>query len=112
MANYIKVSAAGTDAERSTCGFRQRLLKRDDGAPASITVLTTDNARPHYHKVTHEYYYIMEGTGVLHIDGEVVPVEAGDCVWIKPPAMHHAEGELKSIIVGVPPFSEEDLFFS
>ncbi len=113
MANtesYVKVSADAQAQERSICGFRQRLLKKDDGAPASITRLRTFEALPHWHRQSDEYYYVLQGKGCLIIDGESVPVEAGDCVWIRPGHMHHAEGDLESLIIGVPPFDAEDVF--
>ena len=109
--NYLKMSVEDAETERSTCGFRRRLLKSDHGAPASVTVLTTHDARPHWHKTTHEYYYVLKGTGKIVIDGEDVPVKAGDIVWIKPPAKHMAEGELESLIIGVPAFHADDMFF-
>lgn len=108
---YMKISADAIHPERSTCGFRQRLLRKDDGAPASITRLRTEDARPHWHRLTHEYYYILSGDGHLVIDGEMVPVAPGDCVWIQPLHMHHAEGDLESLIIGIPPFDPEDMFF-
>lgn len=106
---YKKVSADAQEKERSICGFRQRLLKKDDGAPASITRLRTFDAQPHWHEHTDEYYYILNGSGRLIIDGEPVDVQAGDCVWIKPGHMHHAEGDLESLIIGIPPFVIEDV---
>ena len=108
---YKKVSRNTVETERSTCGFRRRLIKKDDGAPASVTCLKTSDATPHWHKHTHEYYYVMQGRGKLVIDGEEVPVAAGDCVWIKPGAFHHAEGELESLIIAVPAFAPDDIFF-
>ena len=108
---YVKISAEAQLEERSTCGFRQRLLTRDDQAPASVSRLRIDNAKPHWHEHTHEYYYILNGSGTIHVDGEAVPVSAGDCVWIKPGHMHHAEGDIESLIIGIPPFSEDDLHF-
>lgn len=108
---YVKISSEGIAPERSTCGYRQRILKKADEAPASITRLKTDNATPHWHKITHEYYYILRGEGTLVIDGEAVPVQAGDCVWIQPGAMHHATGDLESLIIGIPPFDPSDLYF-
>lgn len=108
---YVKISAEGQPTERSTCGFRQRLLKKDDHVPASITRLRVNDARPHWHKCTHEYYYILDGTGSIHIDGETVPVKPGDCVWIKPGHMHHAEGDIESLIIGIPPYDPDDTYF-
>lgn len=107
---YVKVTADAQTRERSICGFRQRLLKKDDGAPASITRLKTFDAQPHWHKKTDEYYYILNGSGKLVIDGVDVPVEAGDCVWIKPGHVHYAEGDLESLIIGIPPFDYDDVF--
>lgn len=107
---YVKVSGANVPEERSTCGFRQRLLKKADGAPASVTRLQTDNAEPHWHRYTHEYYYVLRGAGKLVVGGEEVAIEAGDCVWIKPGYMHHAEGDLESLIIAVPAFDPTDMF--
>lgn len=108
---YVKVTTADRAPERSTCGFRQRLVLKADGAPASLTRLKTDNATPHWHAHTHEYYYVLQGEGTIVIDGEEIPVSAGDCVWIKPRHMHHAVGDLESLIVAVPAFDPADMFF-
>ena len=110
--SYKKITGHAVDSERSTCGFRRRLLKKDDGAPASITYLKTHEAVAHGHRKTHEYYYVLEGAGALVVNGEQVPVEAGDCVWIKPGALHHAEGDLTSLIIGIPPFDPDDVFYA
>jgi len=107
---WAKVSADAVEKERSTCGFRQRLFKKDDGVPASITRLKTDRAQAHWHRHTHEYYFVLVGEGRLIIDGDEVPVGEGDCVWIRPGAMHHAEGELESLIVAMPAFDPADMF--
>lgn len=110
QAGYVKVSAEQQERERSICGFRHRLLKKDDGAPASLTRLKTFEAQPHWHKISHEYYYVLEGAGHIVIDGAKVEVSAGDCVWIRPGHIHHAEGDLESLIIGIPPFDAEDVF--
>ena len=109
-AKYTKASARDIAPERSTCGFRQRLITKDHGAPASVTYLKTHDAARHWHTRTHEYYYVVEGAGALVIDDERVPIEAGDCVWIRPGAKHHAEGELTSLIIAVPAFEPDDIF--
>ena len=107
---YKKVSSETVETERSTCGFRRRLLKKADGVPASVTRLKTNDATPHWHAHTHEYYYVLQGSGKLVINGEDVPVTDGDCVWIKPRAFHHAEGDLESLIIAVPAFDPSDMF--
>ncbi len=108
---YLKVSGDHIEPERSTCGFRQRLLKKDDGCPASLTRLKTYDARPHWHEKTHEYYYVLAGSGKIVIDRDEVRVQAGDCIWIKPGARHHAEGDLESLIIAIPAYDPQDTFF-
>ncbi len=108
---YEKRSVQAMASERSTCGIRQRLFTRDDGVPASITYLTVDDAKSHWHGHTHEYYYVLEGEGALVLDGERVPVVAGDCVWIKPEARHWAEGAITSLIIAMPALDPADIFF-
>jgi len=107
---YEKRSVQAMASERSTCGIRQRLFTKNDGVPASITYLTVDDAKPHWHGYIHEYYYVLEGEGALVIDGERVPVAAGDCVWIKPGAHHYAEGSITSLIIAMPAFDPADMF--
>ena len=106
---YRKVAADDQDSERSICGFRQRLFRKEDDSPASLTRLRTDQAQPHWHRHTHEYYFILAGTGFLRIDGEEVPVQPGDCLWIRPGHVHQAVGNLETLIVGVPPFDYDDV---
>lgn len=109
---YTKFTEGGAATERSTCGFRTRIWKAEDGVPASVSRLKFDNAKPHYHETTHEYYYVLAGKGAIIIDGERVPIKPGDSVWIRPGAVHHAEGDgLESLVIGIPPFSSDDIFF-
>ncbi len=105
---YVKVSVEKQRQERSICGFRQRLFKKEDGGPTSITRLHTDNAQAHYHRKTDEYYYILSGEGALRIDGEEIPVAPGDCLWIRPGHVHQAIGDFEALIICVPPFDHAD----
>lgn len=109
---YEKRSVNEMKGERSTCGIRQRLFTKDDGAPASITYLAVDDAKSHWHKYTHEYYYVLEGEGALFIDGERVAIAPGDCLWIKPGVRHYAEGAITSLIVAMPALDPADIFYA
>ena len=106
---YLKINAETQDTERSICGFRHRLLKKEDGVPTSVTRLRTDNAQAHWHRYTHEYYYVLSGEGAILIDGEEVPVKEGDCVWIRPGHVHQAIGVFDTLIMGSPPFDYDDV---
>jgi mannose-6-phosphate isomerase-like protein (cupin superfamily) len=43
---------------------------------------------PHYHRVTEEIYYLLEGQGRMRIDDEEHDVGPGDAIAIPPGARH------------------------
>ena len=96
--------------ERSTCGFRKRLFTADDGPSLSVSYVAINDAKPHYHKTTTELYYVLEGKGTLELDGKAVPVSAGSAVLIRPNVRHRATGDIVALVVGNPPFHQDDLF--
>lgn len=108
---YVKISEETQGEEASTCGVRKRLFKKDDGVPMSVSRLRIQDARPHWHKHTHEYYYILQGAGVLVIDGDRVPVRPGDCIWIQPGHVHHAEGDIETLVIACPAYDPADTHF-
>ena len=56
--------------ERSTCGWRHRLISREDTDVAAWAhAVDIDGAKPHYHKVGTELYYVLEGEGSVVLDG-------------------------------------------
>jgi len=68
-------------------------------------------ARTHYHKKLTEIYYILEGTGQMELDGELVVVGPGSTVLIKPGCRHRAIGKMRIINVPVPAFDPDDEWF-
>ena len=42
---------------------------------------------PHSHP-THEFYFLMEGEGIMIIEGEARPVKPGDLIYIPPDHVH------------------------
>ena len=42
----------------------------------------------HYHKLSEEFYFILEGQGTMEIDGETRSVSPGDAILIPPNAWH------------------------
>lgn len=77
------------------------------GAEVSINVLPAGASVPfvHSHKQNEEIYAILEGKGVVEIDGEKVEVKAGDWLRIAPSAKRRffaaAEQAVKYICVQV-----------
>lgn len=107
---YIVRHLADISEERSTCGFRKRLITVEDDSPLSASYVAINDATLHYHKKTTELYYVLEGEGTLELDGQAIPVSAGSAVLIRPTVRHRATGNIVALVVGNPPFHHEDLF--
>lgn len=100
--------------ERSTCGWRHRLLSREDAPlnPAAWAhAVDIDGARPHYHRRSTELYYVLDGEGTVTLDGAVHPVRRGSIVHIPPGVVHGAQGRMRVLVIGIPDIAEDDLFF-
>ena len=70
-----------------------------------------DASQPHRLSST-EVYFILEGSGIMQIDGERRQVGPGDCVYIPPLATQHienrGEGDLVFICIVDPAWRKED----
>lgn len=68
----------------------------------------------HYHKLSEEFYFILEGDGTMEIGGETRAVRVGDAVIIPPGAWHQitAGSELVFLCCCAPPYAHEDTYFS
>lgn len=98
--------------ERSTCGWRNLLISRqDEGVAAWVHAVDIDGAKQHYHKIGTELYYVLEGKGIVILDGDEHAVKQGSIVHIPPGVVHGAVGRMKVLVVGIPDISDEDLYF-
>ena len=98
--------------ERSTCGWRDRLISREDSNVTELVhAVDIDGAREHYHKVATELYYVLEGEGDVVLDGEPVSVSKGSLLHIPPGVVHGARGKMRVLVVGIPDMSDDDLFY-
>lgn len=100
--------------ERSTCGWRDRLISREDaglGPAAWAHAVDIDGARLHFHKRATELYYVLEGEGVVVLDGVDHAVRKGSLVHIPPGVVHGARGRMRVLVVGIPDIADDDLFF-
>ena len=68
----------------------------------------------HYHKLSEEFYFILEGGGTMKVDSESRRVGAGDAIVIPAGAWHEivAERELVFLCCCAPPYAHEDTYFS
>ena len=68
----------------------------------------------HYHKLSEEFYFLLEGEGTLEIEGEKREVSVGDCALIPPGAWHQifAKTDLRFLCCCAPPYSHDDTYFA
>jgi mannose-6-phosphate isomerase-like protein (cupin superfamily) len=102
-----------TPRERSTCGWRDRLISREDIdlAPAAWAhAVDIDGAKLHYHKRSTELYYVLDGEGVVLLDGVEHAVRKGSLVHIPPGVVHGAKGRMRVLVVGIPDIADDDYF--
>ena len=98
--------------ERSTCGWRDRLISREDSNVAAWAhAVDIDGAREHYHKRSTELYYVLDGEGVVLLNGDEHPVRKGSLVHIPPGVVHGAKGRMRVLVVGIPDIADDDLYF-
>lgn len=100
--------------ERSTCGWRHLLISRQDrdqNVAAWVHAVDIDGAREHYHKRSTELYYVLEGEGMITLDGVEHAVRQGSIVHIPPGVVHGAKGRVRVLVVGIPDIADDDLFF-
>lgn len=102
-----------TPRERSTCGWRDRLISHEDIelSPAGwVHAVDIDGAKLHYHRRSTELYYVLEGEGSVVLDGEEHPVSRGSLVHIPPGVVHGARGRMRVLVVGIPDIADDDYF--
>jgi mannose-6-phosphate isomerase-like protein (cupin superfamily) len=91
------------------CGFSRRAFATPDNALATVhCVEIREDAQRHYHKNMTEIYVILEGEGVMELDGDRVPVRPMSTIFIKPGCRHRAVGKMKIINVAIPAFDPND----
>ncbi|MDP0490149.1 MAG: cupin domain-containing protein [Verrucomicrobiota bacterium JB023] len=80
---------------------------------AEATVPAGTATERHYHKVSEEFYFILEGTAEMEVDGEKVDVGPGDAVAIPPGAWHQITGktEVRFLCCCAPPYAHDDTYF-
>jgi mannose-6-phosphate isomerase-like protein (cupin superfamily) len=80
---------------------------------AEATVPAGGATQRHYHRLSEEFYFILEGSGRMEIDGEVRAVGPGDAILIPPGAWHQitAEDPLRFLCCCAPPYAHDDTYF-
>ncbi|MFD0895002.1 cupin domain-containing protein [Luteolibacter ambystomatis] len=80
---------------------------------AEATIPAGGATERHYHRASEEFYYLLEGRGIMEIDGESREVAPGDAILIPAGAWHQitAVEPLRFLCCCAPPYAHEDTFF-
>ncbi len=81
---------------------------------AEATLVAGAATERHYHKASEEFYYVLEGCGLMEIDGEEREVGAGDAILIPAGAWHQitAAEAMRFLCCCAPAYAHEDTFFA
>lgn len=95
------------------CGQSTRIVTAADGLGCSFHVTEIRDSVLHYHRKSAEVYYVLSGTGLMELDGELIAVEPGMVVTIEPRTRHRlvSPGGVRTIVIAVPPFDADDEYF-
>ncbi len=81
---------------------------------AEATLLPGGATERHYHRASEEFYFILEGSGEMEIDGARQTVGPGDGILIPAGAWHQITSgseTLRFLCCCAPPYSHDDTFF-
>lgn len=116
--NPLSAQAPFTTKDGSTI---RSILDRTN-APVELQSLAEATLPPgcatqrHYHKVSEEFYFILEGVGLMELDGETRAVTSGDAILIPRSAWHQITNQgdqtLRFLCCCAPPYAHEDTYFS
>jgi mannose-6-phosphate isomerase-like protein (cupin superfamily) len=110
--NYMVTQLDAVEPVRCPCGFARRGFATPDNNVATIHMVDIQqDSRVHYHKKMTEIYLVLEGEGVMELDGDRIPLKPMTSVFIKPGCRHRAVGKLKIINVPIPAFDPHDEWF-
>ena len=112
MKNYVVSQLDEIPPARCPCGVTRRAFATPDNPVATLHLVDIQaDARTHYHKRLTEIYLVLEGTGHMELDGDVIPVKPLTSIFIKPGCRHRAIGDLKIVNIPIPAFDPEDEWF-
>ncbi len=69
----------------------------------------------HYHKVSEELYFILEGKALMEMNGDTREVQPGDGILIPPGVWHQitasSDQNVTFLCCCAPPYAHEDTYF-
>lgn len=83
---------------------------------AEATLPPGTGTERHYHQISEELYFLLEGTGLMEINGTIRAVTPGDAILIPPGAWHQitatGPAALRFLCCCAPPYDHSDTYFA
>jgi mannose-6-phosphate isomerase-like protein (cupin superfamily) len=109
---YQSVQLTDISPVRCPCGMARRAFTDVPDSPASIHLVRIEtDARIHYHKRQTEIYVVIEGSGHIELDCDLIVVEPMTAVLVRPGCRHRAVGTMTILNLVIPPFDPQDEWF-
>lgn len=110
---YVVRHVATAPTVPCPCGESTRPLTSADTPACSLHVTSIRDSILHYHRETTEVYYVLEGTGSMHLNGDIVSVDPGTVVYIEPGTRHRlvSPAGVRTIVFSIPAFNADDEYF-
>ena len=110
---YLVRRLADAPTVNCSCGQSTRPLTAADGVTCNLHVTFITDSVKHYHRACTEVYYILEGSGKMELNDEVIDVSPGTVVYIEPGTRHRlwSEAGVRTVVFGVPAFCADDEFY-
>lgn len=92
----------------------RELMHATNQSLAEATLAPGQSTQRHYHAVSEELYSVLEGGGVIEIDGDELELGPGDTVLIPPHAWHRIVAGpqgTRFLCCCAPPYSHADTYF-
>ncbi|MFQ5592958.1 MAG: cupin domain-containing protein [Anaerolineae bacterium] len=102
------------------CGAIFELIKPYNSEAERLSCVLVEVApgarsRPHRHITGEEIYFVVSGTGVVHLGNHTQTISPGHVVHIPPGVRHVVENDsstsLRLLVVNAPPYQAEDIIF-
>jgi mannose-6-phosphate isomerase-like protein (cupin superfamily) len=120
MAESTIVGLNEVEPREGYCGAVYELIKPHNSETEQLSCVLVEvvpgaRSRPHWHTVGEEIYFVVSGTGVVHLDSQTRAVSSGHVIHIPPGVRHVVENNASTtlwlFVVNAPPYQAEDVIF-
>lgn len=112
MSNYMIAQLDEIDPVECPCGASRRAFISPDNPTVTMHMVDISaDSSTHYHKKLTETYFVLEGSGQMELDGELLDLKPGTGVLIKPFCRHRAVGKLRVLVTVMPSHDPDDEWF-